>query len=78
MRPRYILASVFLDGGIGQAVGKFSRRMVIGSVANPLWTHADATVDLEDRNSVPGVGQTTPLSMKSFTVTGRVGEAETF
>ena len=75
---RHIEASWFGDGGIGQAVGKFTRKVVIGAVLNPLYTHADKELQLPDYNSVPGAGQTTPNVMQPFTVTGRVGERLTF
>lgn len=78
MRLRRIHATVFLAGGPDQAVGKFTRSAVIGSVTNPLWTGADRSVQLNDYESAPGVGQVNPNVEQAFTVTGRTGEAQTY
>jgi hypothetical protein len=72
--PRHVEASWFSAGGAGQAVGKFTRKVVIGSVANPLYTHADVAISLPDYDSVPGAAQTTPNVMREFQTTGRIGE----
>jgi hypothetical protein len=77
LRPRKIHAAWFSAGGVGQAIGKFTRSEVIGSASNALYTNATKTVSLPDYDSL-GTVQTTPNVMRSFTVTGRTGESQTF
>ena len=74
LTPRVIHAHFFADGGPGQPVGSFARKVAIGVVTNPLWTHATTVISLPNFEAAPGVGQLTPNAMVNFQVTSRHGE----